>query len=316
VRCDAAVCVSDAASDACTHPTCAPDLDAGDARVCSGPRELTRQRLDLLLVVDSTASIVPWWFSLSEGVNQFFEDEASAGVGVGLQLFGQMCGAQSYVTPVVSIAPLPGNLSALQAVEPPLFASTSTIPALDGALQHARAWAAANRSAHVAVVLLTDVTTGECDALTGDPDAEAMRIAQAAYTDTPSIPTYVVGFGSMALLSTLARAGGTELLAISITPASGEVATALGKVRDQMRPCAFAWPSDAGLAADSAIVVTAADGSERSYPLQRASSACDQQPGFYVEDETAEFPVIACPRLCASLGSALRIALSNACSAP
>jgi hypothetical protein len=312
--CSGASCGVDAGDGACPAGDC--DSDAGP--VCrEGSYELTRTRLDLMLIVDASASLAPWWPALYDGLAQFLQDSDSSGIGVGLQLFDEVCDAQHYVDPIVPIAPLPQNWPALeQAI--PLFplASTSTIPALDGVLQYARTWAASHSDARMAVVLLTDAAPGACDALTGDIDGVAQSIARAGYAGTPSIQTYVIGFSLLSTTNAIALAGGTQPALISVTPADGEVRAALDNVRQGAQPCAFKWQSEWTLAPTSAVVVTAADGTKSRYPILGNAAACDQQAGFYVDDPTAPFPLVACARTCRALAATDRLALSSACMAP
>jgi hypothetical protein len=294
------------------------DAGAADAgRTCrDGAYELTRMRLDLVIVLDDTASVGPWLPALYDGLTQFLHADTSKGLGVGLQRFDELCDPQDYTNLIVPIAPLPGNAQALDdALTLMLYVSTSTTPALDGALRSARAWATSHADARVAVVLLTDASPGACDGLVGDYDAEAQRLARVAYEGTPSIKTYVVGFGTMAGIDLIPRAGGTEPMPISVTPADGEVQAALDDVRRDAQPCAFRWPAGWTLAPSSSVVATAADG-ERRYPIVAGSAACDPSGGFYVEDPSAAFPLVACPSSCVEIAAAQRLALSSACAMP
>ena len=228
-----------------------------------------------------------------------------------------MCDAQEYTNLIVAIAPLPGNARALQdALAPMPTASTSTTPALDGVLRYARTWAASHTDARVAVVLLTDGSPGACDGLVGDWDAEAQRLAREGYQGTPSIKTYVVGFGTMDTVNLIAQAGGTQPALISVTPADGEVRSALDNVRKDAQPCAFKWPAGWMLASNSAVVARASDGTEHRHPIHHDGAACDQQDGFYIEDPAAAYPLVACPRSCTSIAAGDQLSLSSACVAP
>jgi hypothetical protein len=308
--------------DACVAGGCNVDASLNDAgMVDSGPvcREgayaLTRMPLDLVMVIDDTASVSPWLPALYDGYNQFITEAASNGVGVGFQRFDEVCDAQEYAKLIVPIAPLPENARALQdAAQLVLTASTSTTPALDGVHRHARSWATSHPDHHVAVVLLTDASPGACDGLVGDWDAEAQRIAREAYQGTPSIKTYVVGFGTMDAVISIARAGGTMPQLINVTPADGEVQLALDNVRNAEQPCAFKWEAGSSPAPGAEVVATGQGGKQHRYPILDGASACDQQDGFYIEDPSAPFPLVACPRSCASL-AADALTLSAACAA-
>ena len=104
----------------------------------------------------------------------------------------------------------------------------------------------------MAVLLLTDASPGACDALTGNYDVEAARLAGAANKSSPSIDTYVVAAGSMEIVDSIARSGGTQLQRLPITLTSDDVLVALRNVREAARgkldgtqPMAPADPCDA-----------------------------------------------------------------------
>ena len=65
-------------------------------------------------------------------------------------------------------------------------------PALTGALQYARAWAAAHTDRKTVVVLATDGDPSFCS---GNTVQDVANVAQAGFTATPSVETFVVGVG-------------------------------------------------------------------------------------------------------------------------
>jgi hypothetical protein len=308
-RCDAGI---DAAStlDACAAAGCSADAGL----VCSDvPRELSRMRLGLMLIVDDSISLAPWWPALNDGLLQFIQYTQASGLALGLQRFDEVCEPEPHSTPLVPIAPLASNRQALVQAVPQGGVSTSTTPALDGVLRYARDWAVDNPDSHAAVVLLTDASPGACDGLVGDYDGEAQRLASAAYAGEPSIPTYVIGFGTLTGPGPLALAGGTDPIAIATTPADGEVASALERVRRLAQPCEFRWQPGWTIAADSAVIVVASDGSERRIPMLSNGAACAGQDGFYIAAAGGDYPLIACERTCENLTSTDRASLSRTC---
>lgn len=314
-RCATTLC----AADADAEPRPAADGGANTSRGCdpiSVP--VTRQRLDLLLVLDDSATMYPWWTQLRDELDQFLAEDASHGIAVGLQLFAQSCDESQYITPLVPIAPLPDNLSTLQSAIPDnASANTSTIPALTGALQYGNTWARDHRGSRVAVLAITDATPAECDALKGDYDTAAQRAASAGLQSNPPIPTYVLGFGALLSVGNIASAGGTTAELVNVTPAPGEIVAALERVRREAQPCIFAWPNALNGARDTRIAIRAADGSELRYPIASARTACDQDAdGFYIEDASADFPVIACPHTCAGLMASESVTASTTCAMP
>jgi hypothetical protein len=271
---------------------------------------IERRRTDLVVVIDDGASLAPWWGAVAEGFGAFLDDAGSLGVGIGLLRFAESCDAQSYLPPLIPIEPLPANLSALKGAIPQGAATTnSTIPALTAAEEYARSWANEHPEARVSVLLISDASPGACDALSGNYDVEAPRIASAAHLSSPFIETHVVGIGSLMTPGNIARAGGTQLQQIPITPTGADVLAALQAVRGAAGSCALQLPS--GVALDGMqLLFTAQDGQQRMLRVGPDSDAC-QQADLYMSD--AE--LIACPALCDGLAGTAKIELSSACEA-
>jgi hypothetical protein len=127
---------------------------------------------------------------------------------------GVDCRAEVYAQPDVAIAPLPGSaaplVTSLRAATPE--GRTPTGPALQGAINQAKAWAGTHQGKKVVAVLATDGLPTECTPL---EIADVSRIAATGLAGTPSIPTYVIGVfspqdtESPQNLQAIARAGGT-----------------------------------------------------------------------------------------------------------
>jgi hypothetical protein len=223
--CTGADCALDAGSvrDAGTQPAAA---DSG-SQACLPPRAL-----DLLVVFDDSASLAPWYVPVYDGFRAFVRDEDSQGIGMGLLRFGDSCNAPDYLPLMVPVAELPDNISAIDAALPLAALSTnSTLPALQAVEQYAQRWAADHPETLVSMVLLTDGSPGGCDALSGNYDVEAPRLAGAAHASSPSIDTYVVAAGSFEVVDNIARSGGTELQRLPITATSDDMLAALRVVR-------------------------------------------------------------------------------------
>jgi hypothetical protein len=125
------------------------------------------------------------------------------------------CDAVDYANPAVEFQALNGaaaDLSASIAMISPQGA-TPTAPALEGAIQHASAWAAANPTHKVVTVLATDGLPTTC------PPTDIPSIAQIAadgVAASPSILTFVIGVfagndvNAQQNLDAIAAAGGTQ----------------------------------------------------------------------------------------------------------
>jgi hypothetical protein len=166
------------------------------------------------------------------------------------------CLVADYATPAVPIAPLPGNQGAF--VDSLMAAQTTgltpTPPAIDGAIERARAHSMESPARRAIVVLATDGLPTDCVPAGVTTVEEAVlavaNIAADGLAGTPSIRTYVIGVfapeETVALenLDVMARAGGSE--DAFIVDASGDVATqfvaALNEIRAGTLQCEIKVP--------------------------------------------------------------------------
>lgn len=264
----------------------------------SGAIPLANQRRALMIVLDDAASLAPWWSVLSEGLLAFLEEDDSAGLGIALLLADDVCEPAMYLPPLVPMAALPGNLGALEQAVPIVAGkNTSTVPALGAGLQYARSWALDHPGDDVSLVLISDISPGSCDALTGNPD-EVLRLVREAYSGSPSIKTYVVGGGGLGLIDGVASAGGTGAYPIYPLDTSDDMLTALRTIRGNSDVCAFAWPSGSDPGATGRVLARDGSGMQREIPIVPAASGCNPE-GFYLEQSVLK----ACPRTCAALSA-------------
>lgn len=298
--------------DACVH--CDSAADGGEPTCTRASAQLTPKRADLLVLVNGGASVAPWWPAVREGFKPFIADSASRGLGLGLQLFGPACDAQAYLPPLVPIAPLPDNRAALEAALASVDtnASNSTLPAIDAAEQYAQRWSLDHPAARSAVVLITDGSPGGCDGPVGNYDAEAARLVQAARASDPAIATYVVGVGSLQVVESIARAGGTQLQRIPIVAAPADVTQALRAIRDDLRSCELGLPNGLVPEPGEHVLVTGPSGSPMLFTIGQDSAAC-AHADFFVSQAAATTSLIACPQRCSQLEAAQRIELAGAC---
>jgi hypothetical protein len=228
----------------------------------------TQSPVDMFIMYDQSGSmnektpVGTKWDSIKAALTGFVNSPASAGIGMGIQYFpsaappctvqsstclcipfinicsslgGGSCNAPDYATPDVPIEALP-------AVAPKIIASvgahspgggTPTTPALTGALQYAQAWAKAHTDRKTVVVLATDGDPSGCN---GNAVQDVANAAQAGFTATPSVETFVVGVGSsLTSLNAIAAAGGSGQ-ALIVDAASGDPTQqfldAMNKIRE------------------------------------------------------------------------------------
>jgi hypothetical protein len=229
------------------------------------------------------------WQAVTSAISSFVQQPGLGGISVGLQYFavsagGMSCGltcvtdadcgpsscgpcllglclggvtsadscnASDYAMPEVEIAPLPGVASAIITSLGNHMPSTSTPtgPALQGALDHAKAWATTHPGHVVIAVLATDGEPTECSPT---DQAGVAAIAAAALAGTPSIKTFAIGVfatgdipSGPALLDAVAAAGGTGQ-AFNITTqmnVNQSFLDALNKIRGSALGCQYTIPT-------------------------------------------------------------------------
>jgi hypothetical protein len=172
------------------------------------------------------------------------------GLCLGGTTAGDSCTPSDYATPSVEIAPLPGVgaqiISSLGMHGP--STSTPTGPALQGTLDHAKAWAVSHPGHIVIGVIATDGQPTECTPL---DQAGIAAIAAAALAGTPSIKTFAIGVFAPAdipsgpnLLDAVAAAGGTGQAFNINTQMNVNQAflDALNKIRGSALGCQYTIP--------------------------------------------------------------------------
>ncbi|MFZ5893011.1 MAG: vWA domain-containing protein [Myxococcota bacterium] len=255
--------------------------------------------------------------AVREATDQFLADPASAGIGVGLGFFGKQaigsadCRVDTYATPAVAIAALPGNASAimtaLRAAKP--TGETPTGAALRGACNYARD-AKQRTGRQVVILLLTDgkpeapvscPSKGECCPTLDD----AAQAARECASTQPFVNTYVLGVGPLlGNLEQIAIAGGTkQAYLVEGSDVARDVLAALNRIRgDAAIPCQLELPpAPSGQKLDLAKVnIQYADSSCRgtSFYYVESAAACSDHTGWYYDNASAPTRVELCPRSC------------------
>jgi hypothetical protein len=272
----------------------------GGGSNCDGDRyKAEKSQLDIYVMLDDSGSMVPWWVVATEAFGDFLNDPASAGIGVGIQYFGRDCDPAFYAAPRVPIAPLPGNVAAIQNSFPTIpLESTPTYPAMVGAIQHARAWKDGHPDHKVVVLLATDGEPSDCN-------STLQNVSQAAtegLLGSPSIPTYVLGMGpALTTLNDIARAGGTGN-AFLVDPNSRQaLAQALNAIRGAAAPCEYVLPNPANVDPTKVnIEFTPPGGRSTRLPNVGDASRCSASGGWYYDNPQAPRRAILCPVSCSS----------------
>lgn len=121
---------------------------------------------------------------------------------------------------------------------------------------------------------------------------------------TVSIPTYVVGVGSVANLNTIAAAGGTGTAYITDSGNASSFLEAMRAIRQSALGCQYAIPPATvqyGVVDPNRLTVRyTPNGTETpvDLPLRSGASACGSSQGFYYNNPTNPTTLILCPASC------------------
>jgi hypothetical protein len=282
---------------------------AGGACV-STSEKAERVPLDILFLVDRSGSMAgAKWAGTTSALTDFFNDPASAKIGVGMSLFpgfeASNCVADDYKTLDVPIAVLPANSFALTNSLPAdaKGTSTPTYPALQGTLLAATAYQDANPTHKVVVVLATDGDPAGCENNSIDAVAD---LAQSARSYN-GVLTYVIGVAGSTIpnLNKVAVAGGTEA-AYDVTSDITQFVAKMAEIRSKALGCEFEIPTPPNsmeLNPDEVNFTYTPMGTGMPKLLLRADGleACGDKPGWYYDNAFDPKKIILCPAACATV---------------
>jgi len=275
--------------------------------------------LDIYIMLDQSGSMsslvtgtnLSKWTVVTDALKTFVNQPTLNGVGVGIQYFPLVpatCNVADYAKPDVPIAPLPGVVPALTSsisVHGPT-GLTPTWPALDGAIQYAKAWQVANPTHVTIVVLATDGLPTSCNSTI----ANTQMVAAAGFSGMPSIPTYVIGVGSaLSNLDAIAMSGGTMSAFLVDTNANAGQAflDAMNKIRGSVLACTYLLPPPpAGMMLDYTKVnveyTPGGGGKPITIPKVMDLAACPSPGlGWYYDNNAKPTQIILCPDTCTQI---------------
>ena len=257
------------------------------------------------------------WIPVGSGLKQFFADPYSKTLRASLQFFPlsddtiETTCAHPYANPVVPLSPAsdPAFITAIDSMKP--SGGTPTLPALAGGIAHAKAIAVARPGEKTAVVLVTDGEPGFWDpdknaytpGCANNDVAHVAEAARAAFSGTPSIPTYVIGVGpNLQSLQAVAAAGGTSAaVMVDVNDPAGTrsaLVSALDTIRRREVSCDFAVPPPpAGETLDPYAVNVAITGAGGERVLGY-SKDCASPEGWRYDDIRAPKRILLCSAAC------------------
>jgi hypothetical protein len=282
--------------------------------------------VDLYFVYDKSSSMLladvigspNRWDSMAAAVSAFVDasaaDGGSAGLGIGMAFFPMgaplaSCNVADYALPVVDVAPLPGNATAIKnAIAAQMFGlTTPTVVALQGGVQYGTTYQSAHPDRRLVLVLATDGEPNDCNSTA--PAVAA--VAATAAAQMPPLNTYVLGIGpSTGNLDSIAMAGGTNAAYLVTSSGTTQLLQALNNIRKQtqtkvgtMIACSQKIPpSSSSQALDYAATVirttTGDAGISSSPPRVSDRAACGTMEGWYFDDPKQPTTIEFCPTTC------------------
>ena len=299
--------------------------EGATASACNGVSvEAEAVPVDLFVIMDRSQSMGEFvagsnqtrWQALHAAVQRFAESPRAGEIRAGIGFFSlsgvahdaEDCNPDSYAEPRVPIGPLsevgPDLVAAMDAVSP--GGLTPTVPALQGAISYARAWAKKNSGRATMVVLVTDGFPTQCD---NAPD-RISQAARAGYESAEHVRPFVIGVGDVARfnLDNYARSGGTR--SAYLTDA-GDVTTsfvdALNNITNRALACEYQLPAAPdGMKLDPEkvqVVYTPASGAAEEVPSVASFNGCasTSNGGWYYDDPERPSKITVCPCTCSRL---------------
>lgn len=284
--------------------------DAGSCTSISAAAE--RVRLDISVLIDRSESMAgPKWLGATTALKKFFNDPASAKIGVGLSFspndknLEDPCIPEDYQVLGVPIDVLPGNAFALTNAIPSNAkgGSSPTYGSLKGVLQHATAHQDAHPKRKVIVVLAIDSGPNSCGPV-GIDDLAALAKSARNYN---GVLTYVIGVegADIPIIDKIAAAGGTGKT-YDITNDINEFSAKMEEIRGAALGCEFDIPpppNGKDLDPDQVNFSYTPQGVGTPKIVLRAKDAadCGGDPGWYYDNNNAPTKIILCPASCATV---------------
>lgn len=280
--------------------------------------------LDLYVVLDRSGSMVNSalgplrWPPVRDALNQFFQSPSAAGIGIALTMFAHptqsQCVANSYATPLVAMAPLPGSASGhattlqntMNTYAPVLGIGTPTESAMQGAVTFAKNHKSANPNRTVAIVLATDGLPGAAGC-SGQTAAGVQTAIANGFNGSPSIRTFVIGIDPNAQMSTninsWAAAGGGQAFDVGTAGGSAQFLQAMKDIQGSLLGCTFTMPTtDAGIINPDKVKVIFTPGSGAPVELPRVTNqAACSGPGWYYDNNSSPTTIELCPGSCTTV---------------
>jgi hypothetical protein len=292
-----------------------------DPKCASTTASADRLPLHMVIVLDRSGSMCEYtqnssprdannpsskWQQVRSALTAFFASPDSKGISVSLVGFptnNNQCSAASYASMTASNVALPDTTTlagAIDSLSPAILgcnAQTPTTEAITGAMQYAQGVRTQlNGGGKVAMVFATDGLPQGCN-------SSVNSTANVAASNAATIPTYVVGVGSLLNnLNQIAQAGGTQqaylVSTTNATAVSGDLVKALNSIRGSALACEYRLPAaPQGKTLDLNTVNVQYTPSSGSATTLTYDKDC-KGPGWRYDSQTSPTKIEICPASC------------------
>ncbi len=306
----------------------AQELSEEDAACTGAKMEAEGLPVDMFIMMDASVSMTypaegyeNRWDAIHSAVEAFVEHPAAANIGIGFGRFNldgtgnedPNCNVARYADPVVPIGfPADVGQAILDDIEDTWpNGLTPTPPALEGAIQYARAHHRQHPDRETVVVLVTDGMPTLCYEQDENPIALVAEIAAEGFDSEPSIRTFVVGLEGGFNLNHIAMYGGTSS-AYLLDPEEDISETFLGhllSLASSDLACNLELPPPSSGSqqydeTDVRVKWTSPTGLEEEIPKVSSEAGCASSThgGWYFPDPSDPTKVKLCPCTCSRVG--------------
>jgi hypothetical protein len=290
----------------------------------------------MLTEVPNTNPVITRWDAFTTAMQQFIDEASKEDLRAGINFFGASrfggdddvdCNVDNYANFKVEAAQVADNgadlLQSINDNQPSGY--TPTLPALQGAVRHAKDWVASgkNEGRAVVVVLVTDGFPTQCQPAHGDQMISIPEIAAVAQDgwDTAKIRTYVLGLAGDFNLNAIARAGGTDTATlIDEGEPTSSLVDALLSITDKKVSCNYDLPKpDDDTVVDKdkiQVLFTPNVGEKIEIPRIDSSSLCDKAAngGWFYDNPSDPKSIALCPCSCSRVSKAGRLNVTVGCA--
>jgi hypothetical protein len=310
------------------------------APACSGGlSQAVFRRVNLFIAFDRSGSMAGTrWNGSVAALTSFFQDPATAGLGVALEYFplpanlttpngsqsgdgcpgagpavGETCNPTACASPMIPLDTLDAAAAPADTQEDLLIRSlevshgggTPSYPALMGAYEAAKARQQAAPEDYNVVIFVTDGSPSGCFYQGGSSESTNHRLtieAEQVFLNN-EVPTYTVcmtGANCAALDQIASRGGGQNFTigSVSATQVAQDLKTALLAIASQNASCTFELPNVGGFDPNAATVVYT-PGSGGAQNLARQSGATACGAGWYYNGDPLDpTGITLCPNTC------------------